>query len=139
MAESIKRIPLIEIPDYKTTFYVISSLKEGWTDSFINRVGLNNLLMGLPRLLQAPVGAKIQQYPSLRSEDEYHKKEFGFDPNTYMHVDGFHNHNKNINLADLARKTLERYMHLTEREKEHTIIFTDSRDYYACSSNLLNK
>ena len=121
MTKIIKK-PTSEIVNFNTKFYVISSLKVGWTYAFLNEPSSEHPHFKLPEELKAPRDFHGHWCPDLSRYDEYVLQKFGFEPKSYFCIDTWKG---NRNLSGSTKLGIERYLDLTKRENAETIISRD--------------
>ena len=123
--------PTSEIENFNTKFYVISSLKVGWTYAFLNKPSSDHPHFKLPEDLRAPREFHGHWCPDLSIHDEFVLKEFGFEPKSYLCIDTWKG---NRDLSGSTKRGIETYLALTKRENAETIISRDLGSIVYCSS-----
>lgn len=137
-AKTIERVPISEIPDYGRSFYVVSSMTLGWAYAFINKQGDNWDPFGLPDDLLPPEGFQGKIYAVLSDAKEFYKDCFGFDSKSYLRFDGWTGRGQNPRLPEITQEGIRRFMLLSDREGEKTVITLDEYPQrFYCSDNLL--
>ena len=137
----IVTLPVSKMESYSHTFFLFSSLKPGWVPAFLEHEGRNCYPFGLEKKLWAPDGFVAFWYPSLSNDDEFIQRTFGFDPKTYLHIDGSHPSVGNPGHAKITEEGIKRFLTLCDREKAKTVLSPcgfNPRPCY-CSENVLNR
>ena|SRR3989338_11437424 len=128
----IRKLPVSSIQNYQKTFYVVSSLDPELSRAFINR-DLEGILIP-PKLFNAHLHTPL--HPMGNFFQEY----FGFDPKTYLSVEGLLGSSRNKQIPKITKEGIERFMELGKTENSKTVIFTTvsfNECVYYCSANLL--
>ncbi|MBI5332704.1 MAG: hypothetical protein HZB65_03970 [Candidatus Aenigmarchaeota archaeon] len=124
----------LAITDYKESFYVVSTLPVGLIDAFVDK-GSREKVYPFPLKddERAPKDSKTFWYPSLSANDEFFREEFGFEPKSYLFIDGWH---RGEEYSELAKEAIRRLFVLNDRYDGKTVVMTASAKLCYCSNNV---
>jgi hypothetical protein len=116
-------------------------MKLGWAHAFTERRDHFFRSFGLEKEFLPPEDCGIKIYPTLSKFDEFIQFHFGFDPKSYLQIDGSHSGSGILDLGDLAEESIAKLMALNEKLGTRAVISLSSslpgKEPFYCSENLL--
>lgn len=135
-------LPVSAIENYNCIAYVWSDMKLGWAHAFAERRDHHFVSFGLEEEFLPSRDCGIKIYPILSKSDEFIQARFGFDPKSYLQIDGNHSGSNILDLGDLAKESIAKIMALSEKLGAKTVISLSSsiheENLFYCSENVLD-